>query len=306
MPAIDIGGNVYRTLADPIYLEDGRQVKEVWIRPTDTGTPVKVYPESVTPKIYSGTFVYKGRCTKVFDGFIKYREVCNDEGLNHEIARQPYRVTVDASYAFSVDAERASNGGTGQSESTSEGEAPVILYRWTNIPSFDANSTYRTLNYFDVYARYTLEMGDFPDVTMRSSPTDTLEKAFSNKPEYQALLNGIWMHVNVANIPYDSYHSLTTDEREMVPDIYAFRPNMSSTVMTRSYQNHLSLNNSSMTYAKRNPDTRYFYAYYGYPQLPMVSCDYLSASYRNFEKDSSSSNFYITDLNPPAVQADPI
>jgi hypothetical protein len=38
----------------------------------------------------------------------------------------------------------------------------------------------------------------------------------------------------------------------------------------------------------------------------MVRCDYLSASYRNFEKDGSSSNFYITDLNPPAVQADPI
>jgi hypothetical protein len=55
MPAIDIGGNVYRTLADPIYLEDGRQVKEVWIRPTDTGTPVKVYPEDA----YKYHYVYE-------------------------------------------------------------------------------------------------------------------------------------------------------------------------------------------------------------------------------------------------------
>ena len=55
MPAIDIGGNVYRTLSDPIYLGDGRQVKEVWIRPTDTGTPVKVYPEDA----YKYHYVYE-------------------------------------------------------------------------------------------------------------------------------------------------------------------------------------------------------------------------------------------------------
>lgn len=55
MPAIDIGGEIYRTLADPIYLGDGRQVKEVWIRPTDTGTPVKVYPEDA----YKYHYVYE-------------------------------------------------------------------------------------------------------------------------------------------------------------------------------------------------------------------------------------------------------
>lgn len=55
MPAIDIGGKTYRTLADPIYLEDGRQVKEVWIRPNDTGTPVKVYPEDA----YKYHYVYE-------------------------------------------------------------------------------------------------------------------------------------------------------------------------------------------------------------------------------------------------------
>lgn len=62
MPAIDIGGNVYRTLSDPIYLEDGRQVKEVWIRPTDTGTPVKVYPEDAYPR---DGFVCKGTVNNV-------------------------------------------------------------------------------------------------------------------------------------------------------------------------------------------------------------------------------------------------
>lgn len=51
MPAIDVGGKTYRTLADPIYLKDGRQVKEVWIRPTDSGTPVKVYPDRIPGEI---------------------------------------------------------------------------------------------------------------------------------------------------------------------------------------------------------------------------------------------------------------
>jgi hypothetical protein len=142
MPAIDIGGNVYRTLADPIYLEDGRQVKEVWIRPNDTGTPVKVYPEGHPGGKYVCKGTYNGARTRVKHNY--YDEDGNSYGVYSYIDNY-----IRHNYCYAVSSQRINTSSGGEAILGEPTTIDLNIYSKFETPwNYDPNATNNT-RFFD-------------------------------------------------------------------------------------------------------------------------------------------------------------
>jgi hypothetical protein len=307
MPAIDIGGNVYRTLADPIYLEDGRQVKEVWIRPNDTGTPVKVYPED---NMLEGTFACKGSYVRTFtnDGWysddnpmLAFTQSWG-YGPTPDSTIRYIDVTLRCSFALSV---------TGKAwlstASEAMGSRQHVWFTHPRVVAFgDPSDGHARLNYARINARYDFVLG--PILESAYVNDECVHDRFANNATYRSLEGSYEFSLNAGEHTLDSTIAFArgSDELAFQPDNMGL--NQCSLGVTRTssgegYINILSIIYNSMS-ARSGTDSRVTYTAKRY--LPGISFGYDSLTYRNFEKNQSNNRFYLTDRNPPDLHPDPL
>jgi len=307
MPAIDIGGKTYRTLADPIYLKDGRQVKEVWIRPNDSGTPVKVYPED---NMLEGTFACKGSCVRTFtnDGWYN-----NDNpmlaftqswgyGPTPDSTIRYIDVTLRYSFALSV------TGKAWLSDAYEQmGSRQQVNFTHRRVVSFgDPSDGYARVNYARINARYDFVLG--PILESAYVNDECVHDRFANNAAYNSLEGSYEFSLNAGEHILDSVITFSRDSDELTfqPENMGLNQCIFGVPKTSYGEAHINMLTPiylSM-YARSGTDSRLTYTADRY--LPSISFGYDSLTYRNFEKNQSNLRFYITDRHPPDLYPDPL
>ena len=304
MPAIDIGGNVYRTLADPIYLEDGRQVKEVWIRPNDTGTPVKVYPED---NMLEGTFACKGSYVRTFNNEqipdnprLVYTKSWGYAPTPDHLIRH-IGVTLRCSFALSV------TGKAWLSDVYEWMGDDRVEFAHPRIVAFgDPSDGYARINYARVNARYDFVLGPISQDAYVDN--ECVHDRFANNAMYKSLENSYEYSLNAGEHILDSVIAFTrdSDELEFQPENMGLLQCTFGVPKSSYGQAHIDILSPvyNSMWASSGTDSRLTYTAYRY--LPGITFGYDSLTYSNFAKSQNSRRFYITDRNPPDLHPDPL
>jgi hypothetical protein len=298
---------VYRTLADPIYLGDGRQVKEVWVRPTDTGTPVKVYPED---NMLEGTFACKGSYVRTFtnDGWysddnpmLAFTQSWG-YGPTPDSTIRYIDVTLRCSFALSV------TGRAWLSDVYQQmGSRQQVNFTHPRVVAFgDPSDGVARVNYARINARYDFVLGPISQSAYVND--ECVHDRFANNAMYKTLEDSYEFSLNAGEHILDSAITFTrdSDELEFQPENMGLHQcgfGVPKTSYSEAHINLLDILYLDMS-ARSGTDSRLTYTAKRY--LPGITFEYDSLTYSNFAKSQNSRRFYITDRNPPDLYPDPL